>query len=84
MTGDAEFAVMTERFDGLAWGFMLLIADLEKRELLDGTRFCGALRRKAGQRRTAGGLEISALTMEQLADRIDAARDTRKTMDRKG
>lgn len=69
---------LAERFDGLAWSFMLLIADLEKRELLNGRRFCGTLRRRAALRRTVDGLEISALTIEQIADRLDVVRRTRR------
>lgn len=78
MTSDTDMAVLAERFDGLAWGFMALIADLEKREQIDGSRFCGALRRTAEGRRREAGLEIAAQTMEQLADRLDEARQARR------
>lgn len=74
---------LAERFDGLAWSFMVLIADLEKRELLDGKRFCGALRRTAAGRRQEAGLEIAAQTMEQLAGRLGAARKARRKVARK-
>lgn len=82
MPSEGEFAVLAERFDGLAWSVMLLIADLEKRELLDGKRFCGALRRTAAGRRREAGLEIAAQTIEQLADRLDGARKARRKVAR--
>lgn len=83
MPSNDGFAVIAERFDGLAWSFMLLIADLEQRELLDGKRFCADLRRVAAGRRQEAGLEIAAQTMEQLAERLGAARKARRKVARK-
>lgn len=78
MTVDVEYAALEERFDGLAWSVMALICDLEKREQIDGARFCQSLRRVAAGRRQEAGLEIAAATMEQLAERLDEARSVRR------
>lgn len=78
---DAELA---QRIDGVAWVLMALIADLEKRELVDGERFCEALRRTADMRRQAVGLEIAAQVIEEVAGQLDAARQSRQSQARPG
>lgn len=74
--------VLAERFDGLAYVVMRLVADLEMREMLDGARFCAELKAMAAGRRNVS--EVSASTIEQFATRLDDARETRSRAARKG
>lgn len=73
---------IAERVDGVARVVMALIADLERRELVDGARFCAGLREMAEGRRTAAGLETSARVIEQIAAELDGARDVRRSRGR--
>lgn len=65
------------RIDGVARVLMALIADLERRELLDGQRFSESLRRYAQGRGMHPGLEVSAHVMKEISDQLDEARKNR-------
>lgn len=70
---------LAERIDGVGRVLMALIADFERRELLDGERFCSGLRQAAETRRTVAGLETSAQVIEQIVGELDAVRSARQS-----
>lgn len=73
---------IAERVDGVARVVMALIADLERRELVDGARFCAGLREMAEGRRTVAGLATAARVIEQIAAELDEAREVRRSRER--
>lgn len=77
---DARYDELAARVDGLASVVMQLIADLELRENLDGSRLCRDLRQYADGRRKHPGLGRSALAIRSIADELDAARDRRNLL----
>jgi len=80
MGQDDEVMLLGARLDGLARCFMALVADLEKREQLNGPRFCGSLRRMAGVRKKAAGQESVGVAICEIAELLDEARKTRRRL----
>ncbi len=74
---DAQFNELEGRVDAVGRVLMHLIADLEEREMLDGSRFCQKIHRYAGSRGQHPGLEISGRVMQSIAAEIDDARQSR-------
>lgn len=74
---DAQFNELEGRVDAVGRVLMHLIADLEEREMLNGSRFCQKIRRYADSRGQHPGLETSGRVMQEIAAEIDDARQSR-------
>lgn len=76
---EAEHNELAGRIDGVCRVLMWLIADLERRELIDGERFCRDMRRSAPDRMQYPGLEASARVIAEIANELDDARISRRS-----
>jgi len=74
-----DLGVLAQRIDGVAWVLMSLIAQLEIDGRLNGADLCSSLRCTAAGRGRHLGLDGSAAVIQEIADRVDSARNARQS-----
>ncbi|UZR27465.1 hypothetical protein [Methylococcus mesophilus] len=74
----AEFTELAGRIEGLGAAFLCLVAELENRRAMDGSRFTSGLHRIAGELCfEQPHLEETKRTVRELAAELDAMRERR-------
>lgn len=80
---DAKFDELAGRIEGIGRAFMLLVAMLEDEDMVNGRRYCAALRRsEKGLRFPQPHLAATKRTLRETAKALDDARKVRRTKER--
>lgn len=74
---DEQFRELAHRIDGIAWSLTTLICMLEINQEIDGPALCRALRSSGALREKHPGRETAGRVMQEIADRLDSARQCR-------
>lgn len=78
---DSDFNELAGRIEGIGQSLILLVAMMEDKDMINGRRYCAALRRTGkGLRFPAPHLAATKQTLNGLAKELDEARKHRQKL----